>query len=101
MMSEIPLHASPAVRRDLERAVAILKEGGCSAIFLFGSAVTGTMHAGSDLDLAVRGCPPQRFFHLFGRLLSDLEHSVDLVDLDVPSPFVEFLLTKGRMVQLG
>lgn len=93
--------APVSVQRDLERAVAILKAGGCSAVFLFGSAARSTTHAGSDLDLAVRGCPPHHFFHLLGRLMSDLEHPVDLVDLDVPSPFVEFLLTEGDMVQLG
>jgi predicted nucleotidyltransferase len=90
-----------AMQRDIEHATMILKTGGCQSVFLFGSAATGTMHADSDLDLAVRGCPPQQFFHLLGRLLSDLEHAVDLVDLDVPSPFVEFLLTKGKLVQLG
>ena len=89
------------VQRDLEHATTILKAGGCRAVFLFGSAATGTMHAGSDLDLAVRGCPPQHFFHLLGRLLADLEHPVDLVDLDVPGPFVEFLLANGKLVQLG
>lgn len=80
--------------------MAILKAGGCSAVFLFGSTARGTMHAGSDLDLAVRGCPPQHFFHLLGHLLTDLDHPVDLLDLDVPSPFVAFLLTQGNMVQL-
>ena len=89
-----------AVQRDLEHAMRILKAGGCRSVFLFGSAVTGAMHTGSDLDLAVRGCPPQQFFHLFGRLLSDLDHPVDLVDLDVSSPFVEFLLASGKLVQL-
>jgi len=92
---------SQAIQRDLEQATLILKAGGCHAVFLFGSAATGTMHAGSDLDLAVRGCPPQQFFHLLGRLISTLEHPVDLVDLDLPSPFVEFLLAEGKLVQLG
>lgn len=53
--------ASASVQRDLERAVAILKAGGCSAVFLFGSAARTTMHASSDLDLAVRGCPPHQY----------------------------------------
>ncbi len=77
------------VQRDLEHATTILKAGGCRAVFLFGSAA------------AVRGCPPPHFFHLLGRLLADLDHPVDLVNLDVPGPFVEFLLTNGKLVQLG
>ena len=58
------------------------------------------MHPESDIDLAVRGCPPQRFFHLLGRLMINLEHRVDLVDLDVPTPFVEALLARGTLVRL-
>lgn len=95
-VSELPA----PMQRDLREATRILKEGGCSAVFLFGSVARGAMHTASDLDLAVRGCPPQQFFHLFGRLLTDLEHPVDLVDLDVPGPFVEFLETQGQLVQL-
>ena len=55
------------------------------------------MHPKSDIDLAVHGCPPQQFFHLLGRLMINLEHRVDLVDLDVPSPFVEALLARGTL----
>lgn len=101
-----PIHADTpdlpaAIERDLIRAVAILKAGGCQEIYLFGSTATGTRHAGSDLDLAIRGCPPQAFFRLLGQLMSDLEHPVDLVDLDLPSPFVEALLRNEELVYLG
>lgn len=96
-VSELPA----PMQRDLRAATRILKEGGCSAVFLFGSVARGAMHPKSDLDLAVHGCPPQQFFHLFGRLLTDLDHPVDLVDLHVPSPFVDFLMSQGHLVQLG
>jgi len=89
------------IARDLARAVAILKAGGCREVYLFGSTATGAGHAGSDIDLAVRGCPPHSFFLLLGQLLSDLEHPVDLVDLDLPGPFVEALLSSENLVYLG
>ncbi len=99
-MSEVVSY-SDSVQRDLQRAITILKEGGCKSIFLFGSASTGNMHTRSDLDFAVHGCPPQNFFALLAHLLTDLEHPVDLVDLDLPSPFVEALLRSDKLVQLG
>jgi hypothetical protein len=38
-------HAHPTdVARDLARAVAILKAGGCREIYLFGSTATGDRH---------------------------------------------------------
>jgi predicted nucleotidyltransferase len=88
------------IARDLARAVGILKTAGCREVYLFGSMATGAHHAGSDLDLAVRGCPPQSFFQCLGQLLSDLSYPVDLVDLDLPSPFVDALLRSETLVQI-
>jgi predicted nucleotidyltransferase len=88
-------------RADLARAVQILKEEGCTEIFLFGSGAAGNLRDSSDLDLAIRGCPRGRFFHLLGRLLRELEHPVDLVNLDTQDPFGQFLQQEGGLVQVG
>lgn len=88
-------------RADIERAVRILKAGGCREIHVFGSVAEGRTREGSDLDLAVRGCPQGRFFPLLGELLTELEHSVDLVDLDRDSRLVEFLRKYELLVHVG
>jgi predicted nucleotidyltransferase len=49
---------------DIERAKTILQEEGCAQVFLFGSASRGEVHADSDIDLAVSGCPRGHFFSL-------------------------------------
>jgi predicted nucleotidyltransferase len=87
-------------KQDIDRAVRILKEEGCTEIYLFGSVATGETHAESDIDLAVRGCPPGRFFQTLGRLLMELDRSVDLVDLDSADPFAEFLQQKRRLLRI-
>ncbi len=87
--------------KDISRAVAILKAAGCSQVFLFGSLASGKVREGSDIDLAVRGCPQGSFFHLLGRLLLELDHSVDLVSLDRPDPFARYLETQGGLLQVG
>jgi len=56
-----------AYRADIERAVQILREGGCQEVHVFGSVAEGRIRKGSDLNLAVRGCPPRNFFPLLGR----------------------------------
>lgn len=86
---------------DIDRAVVILKGGGCSEVFLFGSLAEGRANEHSDIDLAVRGCPTGEFFHLFGELMFELDHSVDLIDLDAPDPFVQFLLQHGVLKRVG
>lgn len=43
--------------KDIRRAVEILKEAGCTDVNLFGSLTTGKNRDGSDINLAIRGCP--------------------------------------------
>ena len=86
---------------DIDRAVAILKAGGCSEVFLFGSLAQGRAHEHSDLDLAVRGCPTGAFFQLYGQLMGTLDHRVDLVKLDTADPFAQFLLEHGELLRVG
>lgn len=88
-------------RQDIERAVRILREGGCTEVLLFGSAAEGRLKPGSDLDIAVRGCPPGSYFALLGRLLRELDHPVDLVMLDGKDPFGEHLQKEGRLAPIG
>lgn len=88
-------------QRDINRAVSILKEAGCTHVFLFGSLTTGKIWDESDIDLAVRGCPRGKFFHLLGRLLLELDHPVDLVDLDSQQALAHYLEKEGRLHQVA
>lgn len=92
---------SESFKHDLNRAVTTLREAGCSEIFLFGSGATGVLREGSDIDLAVRGCPPGHFFRLLGKLLLELEHPIDLVNLDVEDTFSQYLLRQGVLRRIG
>ena len=86
---------------DLERAVIISKEEGCREVYIFGSVAIGVAGFHSDLDIAVRGCPPERFYRLLGRLMDELIHTVDLVDLDVETGVAEFLEEEGQLIHVG
>jgi predicted nucleotidyltransferase len=88
-------------QEDVHRAVKILKEAGCTHIFLFGSLTDGKVREGSDIDLAVRGCPKGGFFHLLGKLLLELDHPVDLVSLDRQDAFARYLEEEGGLFQIG
>jgi len=87
-------------KRDVRKAVEILKAAGCTDIFLFGSLAAGRTGEGSDIDLAVRGCPQGEFFHLLGRLLLELEHLVDMIDLDKQDAFARYLEQEGELLQV-
>ncbi len=88
-------------QKDVRRAVKILKEAGCTHVFLFGSLAGGMVRDGSDIDLAIRGCPKGKFFHLLGQLLLELDHSVDLVDIGRQDAFTRYLEEEGELLQIG
>lgn len=90
-----------AIEDDLHRAVEILKDAGCTDVFLFGSFAKGTVREGSDLDMAIRGCPHGKFFHLLGKLLLELKRPVDLVNLDRRDAFACYLEEKGDLLKIA
>lgn len=91
----------PACRADVERAVRIVHEEQCGDIFVFGSVATNRAGHRSDLDLAVRGCPPERFYRLLGRLMEELTHPVDLIDLDTEREVAQYLEEEEQLIHVG
>jgi len=100
MMSE-NVQLSDPYQKNIRRAVEILKGAGCTAVFLFGSLTTGETRDGSDIDLAIRGCPKGEYFHLLGRLLLELDYPVDLVSLDRQNDFAHYLEKEGGLLRIG
>ncbi len=88
-------------QQDINRAVRILRCAGCTGIYLFGSLAEGNIREGTDIDLAVRGCPAGAFFHILGKLLLELDHPVDLVNLDKQLDLARYLEQEGGLRQVG
>lgn len=101
----MPLHTTMQLpetyQKNLHKAVSILKQAGCKEIFLFGSLATAQFHDGSDIDLAIRGCPKGKFFHLLGQLMFELDYPVDLVNLESSDAFAQYLEQEGELRQVG
>lgn len=82
----------------IKSAANVLKNAGAKEVFLFGSAADDSvMHQASDVDLAVRGLPPHVFFKAMSQAQRVVGHTLDLIDLDEPSPFSEYLQKKGKL----
>jgi predicted nucleotidyltransferase len=86
---------------DLERAVRILQEEGCQEIYLFGSVALGNAGPDSDLDIGIRDYPRERFFRIYGRLLTELEHDADLVDFGHQSALFSVLSEVGEVRRIA
>ena len=78
-----------------------LKAAGATEVYLFGSAAAGTARETSDIDLAVRGIPPERFFRAHSDASDALDCPFDLVELDEPSPLTRHLEREGLLRRVG
>jgi len=88
--------APEALQSDIDKAVKILEVAGCSECYIFGSVADGRVQEDSDIDIAVRGLPPELFFYVYARLPT----KIDLVDLDDGSRFSKRLLKQGAMIRV-
>ncbi len=89
------------LRTDIDRAVSTLMGMGAKEVFLFGSLSTDTWSETSDIDLAVRGLEPSRFFEAYALASRELSRELDLVDLDHEKPMARFLTETKRLVRLA
>ena len=93
------------MRDDLADAIAkageVLLAEGASEVYVLGSVITGRFREGSDIDLAVRGLPPERFYRAMGLAGNVLDRPLTLVDLDEDTPFTRYLETQGALQRVG
>lgn len=69
-------------RAKVPALAAICRRYGATRVRLFGSLVTRRYGATPDIDLAVRGVPPDRYFSLWAELDTPaLPAEVDLIDM--------------------
>ena len=85
------------MRELIKKAAEALKEAGAREVYLFGSAATGNMREESDIDMAVSGLPPEKFFQAMGNAGDILRRPLDLVDLDEDSPFTRYLIEEKEL----
>ena len=76
-------------RKSLPRAAEILRACGAKRILLFGSLAEGSPCRESDVDLAVEGLSPDRYFEALGQLMALFRGPVDLVLLEQAGPSLQ------------
>ena len=80
--------------RDKAAVVELARRHGASRVWLFGSSANRGK-SGRDLDLAVEGVAPGRFFQFFGDLMLRLSKPVDLVALEKKSKLSTLIRREG------
>jgi len=72
-------------------------EFGVRTIWLFGSSLEEEGEA-RDIDLAVEGLPPEKFFKFYARLAWALPRPVDLVDLSDATSLAPLIRARGERI---
>ena len=88
-------------KKDIDIARNLLKNEGCQSIYLFGSLVTGEIHQNSDIDIGIKGLPPEKFIRVYSKLDNSLSSNVDLVDFDENYKFFSLLDSLGEVIEIG
>jgi uncharacterized protein len=89
----------PLNKEEKETIIQISKEYGARKIWLFGSMLDADPETEpNDIDLAVEGVPPEKFFKLWGKLDSLFRKNVDLVYLDNNPPIRHIIFKRGTVI---
>lgn len=80
--------------RDKATIATLARRYGAASVWLFGSS-TDRRQRGRDLDLAVEGVAPARFFQFVGDLMLSLSRPVDVVALEKRSKLSALIRRDG------
>lgn len=80
--------------QDKATIVEIARRYNVEGVLLFGSSADPNKQA-DDIDLAVEGIAPEKFFSFYGDLLFGLSKPVDLIDLSNNIKFNRLVYREG------
>jgi len=81
-------------QEDKAMIVKIARRYDVKGVLLFGSS-TDPNRVASDIDLAIEGITPAKFFDFYGELMFALSKPVDLVELSRDSKFNRLIYCEG------
>ncbi|MCR4289459.1 MAG: nucleotidyltransferase domain-containing protein [Candidatus Scalindua sp.] len=86
------------LERELAKVVSLSKEFGAEKVLLFGSCLDDVESA-HDIDVAIKGVKPEKFFEMYGRILGEVDSELDLIPLeDMREHFAKRILEKGKLL---
>ncbi len=86
------------LERELAKVVSLSKEFGAEKVLLFGSCIDDVESA-YDIDVAIEGVKPEKFFEMYGRILGEVDSELDLIPLeDTREHFAKRILEKGKLL---
>ncbi|NWF56085.1 MAG: nucleotidyltransferase domain-containing protein [Syntrophaceae bacterium] len=85
----------------IEKAAQALRAAGAREVYIFGSAAKGILREDSDIDFAVSGLPPEKFFRAMGEVGDIVRRNIDLVDLAEINSLTQYLQEEGELQRVA
>ena len=83
---------------DLVEIIRVSKEYDAEKVILFGSCLE-EIESANDIDIAVKGVNPEKFFEMYGKIIRAAASEIDLVPIeDIREHFANNILKKGRLI---
>ncbi len=83
---------------EIKKIVEIGKEYGANKIILFGSCLEDIKYA-NDIDIAIAGVKPEKFFELYGKILSEVFTEMDLIPMEYAREHLsKRILEQGKLL---
>ena len=79
---------------DKKIIIEISKKYHIKQVLLFGSSLNPVKES-RDIDIAVEGIDPRKFFKYYGDLMLKLSKPVDVIDLSETSKFITLVKKEG------
>jgi predicted nucleotidyltransferase len=88
-------------QKEINKACSLLKNEGVEKVYLFGSMVTGNIHAYSDIDIGIKGFPKGKFIRMYSKLSNNLDVNFDLINFDFNNRLFNLLENLNEIVEIG
>ena len=75
--------------------IRVAREYGARRLWLFGSSLDTSVDEPKDIDLAVEGVPPARFFEFYAKLGLVVPQDIDLIDMESDDPMRHIVRDRG------
>ena len=85
---------------DVQKAVQILGQRGCSDVFLYFSSRQTQENPAENIDLAVAGMDNREYFDAYKELYQELKHPVELIRLDDDNQYSRMIRNQDILIRV-
>ncbi len=84
-------------KAEIRKIVSCAKKYNIETVYLFGSSLEDNRYY-NDIDIAVSGIAPDKFFKFYSELSRKLSKPIDIIDLSDKTPFSKVIQIEGKII---